>query len=79
MTGDSSKDKTLSSYTIQSVTKMVKIFSMEDSHIGENIKEFQEKMKHMPASFKEDLQEARANCFKVLSDDEKNKCTLSGF
>ena len=51
---------------------MVKLFSIEDAHLGEDIKEFQDKMKHMPDAFKEEL-ELRANCLRVVPA----KCKLA--
>ena len=72
LTGDSSKDKTYPRYTIRTVRKMVKLFSIEDARLGEDIKEFQDKMKHMPDAFKEEL-ELRANCLRVVPA----KCQLA--
>ena len=83
LTGDSSKDKTMARYTIRAVRKLVKIFSLEDAHLDEDIKEFQEKMKHMPPCFREDLQEARANLVTVTPkvkgevEDGEAYCGLS--
>ena len=45
LTGDSSKDKTLQRYTIRSVRKMVKVFSLDDAHLCDDVKEFEEKMR----------------------------------
>ena len=55
LTGDSSKDKTLPRYTIRSVRKMVKVFSLDDAHLCDDIKEFEEKMRFMPQSFQDGL------------------------
>ena len=51
LTGDSRKDKTLPRYTKRTVRKMVKVFSLDDAHLCDDIKEFKEKMKHMPQDF----------------------------
>ena len=72
LTGDSSKDKTYPRTTIRTVRKVVKLFSIEDAHLGEDIREFQEKMKHMPDAFKEEL-DLRANCLRVVPA----KCSLT--
>ena len=83
LTGDSSKDKTSPRFTIRAVRKLVKIFSLEDSHLDEDIREFQEKMKHMSPSFREGLEETRANLSKVVPkvkgevEDGEAYCGLS--
>ena len=59
LTGDSSKDRTLPRYTIRTVRKMVQVFSLDDAHLCDDIKEFEEKMKHIPQSFQEGLQNAQ--------------------
>ena len=55
LTGDSSMHKTLLRYTIRYVRKMVKVFSLDDAHLCEDIKEFEEKMRFMPQSFQDGL------------------------
>ena len=51
MTGNSSKDKTLPRYTERAIRKIVKIFSVEDTSLAEDIAELEQKMKMMPNDF----------------------------
>ena len=75
LTGDSSKDKTMPRYTVRAVRKIVKIFSLEDANVGDDIREFQEKMRHMPEDFVDvELLTHRADCFRVTPKG----CTLTG-
>ena len=90
LTGDSSKDKTLPRYTIRTVRKMVKVFSLDDAHLCDDIKEFEEKMKHMPQSFQDGLQstqemaavvQARDTFARILpakGKDHKDWCPSTG-
>ena len=46
-----SKDKTLPRYTERAIRKIVKIFSVEDASLAEDIAELEQKMKKMPNDF----------------------------
>ena len=52
--GNSANDSTLSRYTVRAVRKIVKIFSLEDADLGDDIKEFLAKMKEMPRGYMDD-------------------------
>ena len=51
LTGNSSKDRTMPRYTERAIRKIVKIFSIEDASLAEDMAEFEQKMKKMPDSF----------------------------
>jgi len=51
LTGESSKDKTMPRYTERTIRKIVKIFSVEDASLAEDMAEFTQKMKKMPGNF----------------------------
>ena len=51
LTGDSSRDHTLPRYTERTVRKLVKIFSIEDASLEEDMAELRKKMDTMPVNF----------------------------
>ncbi|MCP4992378.1 MAG: hypothetical protein GY934_01130, partial [Gammaproteobacteria bacterium] len=51
LAGDSSRDRTLPRYTERTVRKLVKIFSIEDASLEEDMAELRKKMDTMPANF----------------------------
>ena len=76
LTSDSSKDRTLPRYTIRSVRKMGKVFSLDDAHLCDDIKEFEEKMRHMPQSFQDGLQNAQEMAAVVEARDTFERVLL---
>ena len=51
LAGNSSKDNTLPRYTERTVRKIVKIFSVEDASLAEELAELKKKMEQMPDDF----------------------------
>ena len=54
--GDSSNDRTLPRYTDRSLRKIVKIFSLDDSNLEQDIAELRQNMQQMPTGFIDDDQ-----------------------
>jgi hypothetical protein len=69
--GDASGDRTMSRYTERSVRKIVKIFSVEDSSLEDDLAELKKKMKAMPRDFIDD--EMLAGMASTVAPE---KCTL---
>ena len=71
--GEPGKDKALPRYTKRTMRKTVKVFSLDDARLCDDIKEFEKKMKHMPQSFQDDLRssEEMAALVKTRADFER--------